>query len=66
MIIRLNDKTYNVEDEITLETFIDSLAISKQGIAIAIGYQVIPKSKWKETILTDGIELMLIQAVSGG
>lgn len=66
MTIRLNEKTYVVEEGLTLEAFIDSLAISKQGIAIAIGYEVIPKSQWAETILTEDVELMLIQAVSGG
>ena len=66
MTIRLNDKNYEAPEGIDLDAFIDSLGIDRQGIAIAIGYQVIPKAAWKATILTDGVELMLIQAVSGG
>lgn len=66
MILILNDKSYEVADNITLAAFLESLEIKPHGIAIAIQNQVIPKNKWAETILTDKQELMLIHAVSGG
>ena len=46
--------------------FIGELGIQLQGVAIAIDYEVIPKSQWDATILKDGMELMMIHAVSGG
>ena len=64
--IKLNDKTYTIEENTSLATFINFLEIKKQGIAIAIHYEVAPKDKWDEIILTEGMELMLIHAVSGG
>ena len=66
MDIKLNDKSYEVSSEMTLEQFVDSLDIQLHGIAVAIDYEVIPRNEWGETILTDGMSLMLIQAVSGG
>ncbi len=66
MIVKLNDKPYQIEEGTSLASFLKSLGISTQGIAIAIRYEVIPKTKWEETILSDQVELMLIQAVSGG
>lgn len=66
MIVKLNDKPYEITSDTTLEIFIEGLKIQLQGIAIAIGYEVIPKGQWKTTILEDGMELMMIQAVSGG
>lgn len=66
MTITLNDKEYEVSEGTNLEAFIQSLDIKLHGIAIAINYEVIPKNKWDETILSDKMELMLIQAVSGG
>ncbi|MCC8153786.1 MAG: sulfur carrier protein ThiS [Tannerellaceae bacterium] len=66
MIIKLNDKPYEVIEGTSLSVFLDELNISKEGIAIAIEYKVIPKSEWKDAILIDQQELMLIHAVSGG
>lgn len=66
MTITLNDKAYEVSEGTSLETFMNSLDIKLHGIAIAINYEVIPKNKWDDTMLSDKMELMLIQAVSGG
>lgn len=66
MTILLNDQPYEVETDTTLATFIKSIGLKPQGIAIAINYTVIPKAEWAETLLTDRMELMLIHAVSGG
>jgi sulfur carrier protein len=66
MTIRLNDKDYEVEEGISLATFIEDIGLKSQGIAIAVNYEVISKRKWEETILYDKMELMLIHAVSGG
>lgn len=64
--VKLNDKLYEVADGTTLEMFIGSLNIQLQGVAIAVDYEVIPKSDWSATILKDGMVLMMIHAVSGG
>lgn len=66
MKVKLNDKSYEIAEGITLGKFIGELGIQLQGVAIAIDYEVIPKSQWDATILKDGMELMMIHAVSGG
>lgn len=66
MNIKLNDQLYEVEDGISLATFIESAGLKPQGIAVAINYEVVPKDEWTDTILSDKMELMLIRAVSGG
>ena len=66
MKVILNDSLYEVKEETTLEEFIESLEIRLQGVAIAINNEVIPKSEWKNTKLTDDMALMMIHAVSGG
>lgn len=66
MKVKLNDKPYQIASGTTLATFIKSLNIQLLGVAIAIDYEVIPADQWKTTILEDGMELMMIQAVSGG
>jgi len=66
MEVILNDKTYPVKENTSLANFIESLGLKPEGIAIAINYEVVPKEQWTKTILADKMELMLIQAVSGG
>ncbi|MDR0574601.1 MAG: sulfur carrier protein ThiS [Tannerella sp.] len=66
MVIKLNDKSYDVMEGMTLDRFIENLNIPVQGIAIAINYEVVPRNRWPETALEDGMALLMIHAVSGG
>lgn len=66
MIVILNDKRHEVAEGTTLASFIDGLGIKPNGVAVAIDYEVIPKERWEDTVLYDGVEIMLITAVSGG
>ena len=66
MIVTLNDKPYEVAQGMTLDAFMEKFEIPLHGIAISIEYEVIPKNKWPETTLEDGMSFMLIHAVSGG
>ncbi len=66
MKIMLNGKSHEVGEGTTLGAFLDNLGIAPQGVAVAINYEVVPKDAWNDTVLTDGVELMLITAVSGG
>ncbi|MDR2916689.1 MAG: sulfur carrier protein ThiS [Tannerella sp.] len=66
MVIKLNDKPYEVMEGMTLDRFIKDLNIPIQGIAIAIDYEVVPKNVWNEMVLEDGMALLMIHAVSGG
>jgi thiamine biosynthesis protein ThiS len=37
-----------------------------EGIAAAVDYEVVPREQWEKFVLTEGMELMFIHAVSGG
>ncbi len=62
----LNDKRHEAAEGTTLAAFVENLGIGPQGVAVAIDYEVVPKEMWETTVLCEGIELMLITAVSGG
>jgi len=66
MTLKLNGDLYEIAEGTTLKTFIESLGIRLQGVAIAIDYEIVPKKKWSDTVLTDGMTLLMIHAVSGG
>lgn len=66
MTVKLNDKPHEVAEGTTLAGLVEGLGLQPQGVAVAIDYVVVPKEMWPETVLSDGMELMLIHAVSGG
>jgi sulfur carrier protein len=66
MKIKLNEKLYELNDGTTLDRLMEKLDIPLQGVAVAVNYEVVPKGRWHETVLSDGMELMMIHAVSGG
>ncbi|MDR1672014.1 MAG: sulfur carrier protein ThiS [Bacteroidales bacterium] len=66
MNIILNDKPYEAAEGVSLASFVESLGLKPQGIAVAINGEVVPKDQWAETFLFDRQEIMLIHAVSGG
>jgi len=66
MVVKLNDKLYEIGEGTTLDRFVESLGIRIQGFAVAVNYEVVPKSQWSAVMLVDGMELVMIHAVSGG
>ena len=66
MTIYLNDKPHEVTEGTTLDVFLEASGVPAQGVAVAIRYEVVPKAEWHSTVLEEGTELMIIQAVSGG
>ena len=66
MTVKLNENIYEIAEGTTLKTFIESLGIRLQGVAIAIDYEIVPKKAWSDTVLADGMTLLMIHAVSGG
>lgn len=36
------------------------------GVAVAVDGQVVPRSRWSETRLAEGVEILVIRAAQGG
>lgn len=66
MNVIINNKPVEVQEGASLSDLSKQLNLPVQGVAIAIDYKVIPRSIWSNTILEENIELMVIEAVSGG
>ncbi|MFN8296152.1 MAG: sulfur carrier protein ThiS [Chitinophagales bacterium] len=67
MIISINNETYTFNENTSLEKAIDTLELEeKKGIALALNEEIIPRSKWNETILNNEDKIIIIGAVAGG
>lgn len=65
MIISVNEKQLQVDDETTVAALLASMGYPDRGVAVAVDQTVLPRSRWTTT-LSDGAQLEVVTAVQGG
>ncbi|MBK9794314.1 MAG: sulfur carrier protein ThiS [Sphingobacteriales bacterium] len=67
MQITINNQSYTFDEYVSLEHAVESLSLEDTtGIALALNEEIIPRSQWSETILTNEDKIIIIGAVAGG
>ncbi|MBA3648748.1 MAG: sulfur carrier protein ThiS [Chitinophagales bacterium] len=67
MNIKVNNNIIALEDSNQLEMLLKKLLLQeKNGIAIAVNDEVIPKSEWGYFSLKENDEVLIIEAAQGG
>ena len=66
LTIRLNDKAQPLAAGQSVADLLAAQGVNPQGVAVALNGAVLPRGRWAEPRLTDGDELHLITAISGG
>lgn len=68
MEIMINGQPHKLSSGSTLFAVLDALKIpqDRQGIAIAVGMSVIPRSQWGQTVLNHGDRVEVVTAAQGG
>jgi sulfur carrier protein len=65
MKVIVNDEAVEVDGEITVARLLERLGFPEKGIAVAVDWTVLPRSRW-QTTLSDGARLEVLTAVQGG
>jgi sulfur carrier protein len=65
MIVMVNEKQVEVDEQTTVAALLESLGFPDRGIAVALDLSVLPRSRWS-TELFDGARLEVLTAVQGG
>ena len=65
MIVVVNEKQVEVDEQITVAGLLKSLGFPDRGIAVALDLSVLPRSDWT-TRLFEGARLEVVMAVQGG
>jgi sulfur carrier protein len=65
MIVVVNEKRVEVDEQTTVATLLESLGFPDRGIAVAVDLSVLPRSRWA-TKLSDGAQIDVVTAVQGG
>lgn len=66
MRVRLNGEDRDIADGTTVAALLDALGLRRDGIAVAVDRQVVPKGDHERLVLTDGAQIEVIRAVGGG
>ncbi|MDR1667923.1 MAG: sulfur carrier protein ThiS [Bacteroidales bacterium] len=64
--VTVNEKKHELKEGVSLASLLDGLGLKPPGIAVAVGEEVIPRESWANTLLSDGMDILVIHAVSGG
>ncbi|BAV43273.1 sulfur carrier protein ThiS [Mycobacterium ulcerans] len=65
MIVVVNERRVEVEEQTTVAALLQSLGFPDRGIAVALDLAVLPRSGWA-TELSEGDRLEVVTAVQGG
>ena len=65
MQINVNNKPVDTEAA-DLGMLAAELALPEKGVAVAIGGEMVPRSRWAETALSEGVSVIVIKAACGG
>lgn len=66
MEVLLNGRRYEVPDGSTLRALLDRAGLARDGVAVAVNMQVVPRGEHERTTLAPGDRVEVIMAVGGG
>jgi sulfur carrier protein len=66
MKIHVNEQALELVENITIEQLLVHLDKPLMGSAVAVNQAIISRSNWANTILNEGDNISLFQAIAGG
>ncbi|MEO8513332.1 MAG: sulfur carrier protein ThiS [Ignavibacteria bacterium] len=68
MNIKLNGEDLSLGENISLFDFVllKSNNTEPKGVAVALNETIVPKSKWKDTMINENDNVEIVHAVQGG
>lgn len=66
MRIKINGEYKEVAEGTTLDCLLDAFEIKRQGIAVDLNKEIVPKRLFGSTVLKDGDAVEIVRMVGGG
>lgn len=66
MRITVNGAAVDVADDILVDALVAQLGYPQRGVAVALGDDVVPHSRWTATAVPEGANVEILTAVQGG
>lgn len=65
MKVTVNDEQIQVDDDITVAALLAGMGFPDKGIAVALNWEVLPRSQWDSPVPADAL-VEVLTAVQGG
>ncbi|WP_010136898.1 sulfur carrier protein ThiS [Ochrovirga pacifica] len=64
--IKINNQSKEISENSSVANLLSELNQPENGIAVAINQQIITKTDWETKEISDGDDILIIQATQGG
>lgn len=64
--IELNGAAHTLPVESSLHDLVESLGLAGQKLALAVNRQVVPRERWRDTLLSARDRVDVVRAIGGG
>jgi sulfur carrier protein len=64
--IQLNGAVHSMPAQATLHELVESLGLAGQAVALAVNRRVVPRERWRETLLAAQDQVDVVRAIGGG
>ncbi len=64
--INVNNQPKEISENSSVASLLQTLEQPEKGIAVAINQQIITKTDWESKVVTNGDDILIIQATQGG
>jgi sulfur carrier protein len=62
----INGEAKNLPDRSTIADLMTQLGLSERKVAIEVNLNIVPRSQYAETALTEGDKIEIVQFIGGG
>lgn len=66
MKVVVNGEEKDISEGLTVEGLLNKLVIGKERVAVELNLDIVPKSRFAETVLNDGDRVEIVSFVGGG
>jgi sulfur carrier protein len=66
MRIEINGRARELDGPRTVGEIVDGEVADRRGVAVAVDGEVLPRTAWDDSLVTDGTRLEIVGAVQGG
>ena len=66
MRVRVNGSEADLDPTMTIDDLVSSLGIERRGVAVSVDREVVPRSRWATTRVTEGASIEVLAAAAGG
>lgn len=66
MKVQLNGANHVLSDDASVADVVSALTTPERGVAVALNGEVVPRTKWRSTRLSEGDRVEVLTAMQGG